>query len=492
MEKANYFFVSLFAAFAFGASGVAQDQVVTFTTAKAVGETMTLVTNKVSNGVTVDWGDGTPVAYTTDTISAPVKGSTVTLTGNEKLVFICCSDNGLTAVDISKAPQLQSFSCANNQLTELNTSSNTELTDLNCSNNQISALTITSNQKLQNLLAANNQLTRFIGIPSLLSVDVSGNQLTSLSMTSSRSIDYLNFGENDVKTLAFTAPDITTVCGDANQLTSFSISGGMNNLVDVSVADNQLNTLNLRTAVGVKGVYCANNQLNRIILAEELRQARCLDVYDCRNNRLGFNSLLPNSALPDYFMYMPQGTIDLSDELETSTSPWKPAYMLVSDAADEGVKSVDLDDYRRDVWGNNICFMRIYKVENGERTLLTANTDYRDAGGVISFLKPFDSVVCQFEPSASPYRTDGFISSTEPFAVYASVADNINDAVAAGDGLQISVGDGVLSLSASKTTAVKVFNVSGQPVWQGTVGTATTQVKLEKGVYVVNGKTVRL
>ena len=72
--KRHLLYASLLTAGVLCASqGMAQDQVVTLTTAKANGEKVTLRVNQLKKGVTVDWGDGTTPDTLTGTSTATVK-----------------------------------------------------------------------------------------------------------------------------------------------------------------------------------------------------------------------------------------------------------------------------------------------------------------------------------------------------------------------------------------------------------------------------------
>ncbi len=450
---------------------------------------MTLVVNNSSAGVKVDWGDGQQVSYTNDTITAPIKGTTITLTGGQRLTFLGCAGNRLTAVDLTQATALTSLYCANNELTALDLTRNTELADLNCANNKIETLSVTKNKSLANLDASNNQLTKFTGIASLQTLDLSSNALTSLSVASSKSLDFIDFSNNQLSTVTLGSTALTTVIGSNNALTKITFpSSGLTDLVDVVVANNQLTTLKLDKSASLKGVYCANNQLSQVAFSADLTK---MDVYDCVNNYLGFNSLPSTKYAPTNFNYAEQGTFDISDLLEAGLQ-WKPNYVLVSGASEDAVKSIDLDAYRCDMYGNNISWIRFYSVTDGVQTKLTDGTDYKNVSGVITFLKPFNSVVCQFEPMSNPYKKDNFIVKTAPFAVYAQVADGVNDVVSDATQLNVAVSDGVLTLSAGRTTDVKIFTVAGKLVWKGSVGTSGVQVRLDKGVYVVNDRKVSL
>ncbi|WP_352406439.1 S-layer homology domain-containing protein [Acetoanaerobium noterae] len=84
------------------------------------------------------------------------------LTGIEcftALTELECSNNQLTALDVSKNTALMGLFCSDNQLTALDVSNNTALTKLSCDRNQLVALDVSRNTALNGLYCSNNQLT---------------------------------------------------------------------------------------------------------------------------------------------------------------------------------------------------------------------------------------------------------------------------------------------------------------------------------------------
>ena len=75
------------------------------------------------------------------------------------LDFLFCSNNQLTALDVSKNTALTLLDCSNNQLTALDVSKNTALTSLECGYNQLTTLDVSKNTALIKLYCSHNQLT---------------------------------------------------------------------------------------------------------------------------------------------------------------------------------------------------------------------------------------------------------------------------------------------------------------------------------------------
>ncbi len=104
-----------------------------------------------------------------------------------KLEKLDCSNNKLTALDVSKNTELKSLNCSKNQITEPDISNNKKLTLLHCENNKLTALDVSQNTELEELRCAYNELTSLdirknaklrtllCGNNRLLTVDISEN-----------------------------------------------------------------------------------------------------------------------------------------------------------------------------------------------------------------------------------------------------------------------------------------------------------------------------
>lgn len=171
--------------------------VITFTTGKAVGETITLTINaevedqpdvwidlnndgKKDEGETVtEFGEEgsvkTKFALGAQTVSIYGKVTQFTnvdnaltaldVTGNPLLVALNCNANELTALDVSKNNALEELACGFNNLTSLDASNKPALYRFMCNDNRLTSLNVTNNPELSDLYCETNLLT---------SLDVSG------------------------------------------------------------------------------------------------------------------------------------------------------------------------------------------------------------------------------------------------------------------------------------------------------------------------------
>ena len=230
----------------------ASHNVITFTTAKAVGKTVELQMNYTGAAPTLSGATGTPESG--KWITYTLTSQTVTIQGDVTVLY--CSYNQLTALDVSKNTELKGLFCYNNQLTTLDVSKNTALTTLSCSNNQLTALDVSKNTALTELDCFKNQLT---------TLDVSQNTA------------------------------LTTLYCSKNQLTALDVSKNTE-LTGLSCSDNQLTTLDVSQNTALTTLYCSKNQLTALDVSKNTE----LGTLNCRGNQIKGEEMtrLVNS-LPD-------------------------------------------------------------------------------------------------------------------------------------------------------------------------------------------------
>lgn len=119
------------------------------------------------------------------------------------LKVLCCDNNRLTQLDVSRNTKLTEFYCANNQLTQLDVDKNTQLRSLICSGNHLQQLDISNNQLLTELDCSNNQLTQIdvSNNKQLAWFDCSSNHLTQLDVDKNTQLRELGCTGNHLKQL---------------------------------------------------------------------------------------------------------------------------------------------------------------------------------------------------------------------------------------------------------------------------------------------------
>jgi Leucine-rich repeat (LRR) protein len=237
-------------------NAIGQTPVMTLTSSKAVGSTISLkLISKTNNTpVQIDFGDGVPKTYTinssTTVIEEILKGSKIINIYGNGIVVLSCAYCNLTEIDVSKNPELEQLVCYENQLTSLDVSKNTALDWLDCSGNKLSSLDVTQNTSLTVLRC-------------------SGNKLTTLDVSK---IIYL----------------IILYCGD-NKLASLDVSKCLN----------------------LEALFCDNNLLTSIDISKNTK----IESLGCEKNKLSFATLPLKQAGWSSYVYAPQQPISINKNL---------------------------------------------------------------------------------------------------------------------------------------------------------------------------------
>lgn len=138
-----------------------------------------------------------------------------------KINYLDCSDNNLSAIDLSKNTYLEQLNCADNALSKLDLNSIPELWQLNCADNQLTALTLTLLYRLQEFDCSNNVLT---------SLDVSKSSILFTLNCSSNALAYLNLSNGNNNLLqaidARNNPDLTCIQVDNADYSNTNWSAG--------------------------------------------------------------------------------------------------------------------------------------------------------------------------------------------------------------------------------------------------------------------------
>ena len=128
----------------------------------------------------------------------------------DSLMFLNCSKNDLTDLDVSQNIKLWELNCSENQLTTLNL--NPWLIELNCTQNKLITLNVTQNSYLNILYCAGNLLTHLnvSQNTNLLELECGfyfppfiflGNAITELDLSQNSLLKYLNCSYNDLSCL---------------------------------------------------------------------------------------------------------------------------------------------------------------------------------------------------------------------------------------------------------------------------------------------------
>ena len=176
------------------------------------------------------------------------------------LNILWCTDNQLTALDVSENTALTELYCNANQLTSLDVSKNTALTKLYCYNNQLTTLDVNKNTALTDLACKSNQLTALdvSKNTALTYLDCYANQLTTLDVSKNTALTYLDCYANQLTTLDVSKNTaLTELYCNANRLTSLNVSKNTA-LTDLDCRNNQLTSLDISNT-DMSGLDCDGN-----------------------------------------------------------------------------------------------------------------------------------------------------------------------------------------------------------------------------------------
>ena len=169
--------------------------------------------------------DGSPIrqkTYSVSEESQAIEAEGVEISIYGALTKLECTNNQLTALDVSKNTSLTELQCSGNQLTSLDVSKNTAFMVLICGGNQLATMDVSKNVALTELQCSDNQLTSLdvSKNTALTYLDCSGNPtITTLSVAST-------YGDASVSTeLVNLITDATSTTGTLN------IYGGDNTTV---------------------------------------------------------------------------------------------------------------------------------------------------------------------------------------------------------------------------------------------------------------------
>ena len=180
---------------------------------------------------------------------------------NTALTILECNANRLTALDVSKNTALTELDCSFNELTALDVSKNTALTELNCSVNKLTSLDVSKNTALTELYCNDNQLTSLdvSKNTALISLSCVCNQLTSLDVSKNTALTKLNCSINKLTALDVSKNTaLTKLNCSINKLTALDVSKNMA-LTELYCNDNQLTSLDLSNTNIMNDPNCGNN-----------------------------------------------------------------------------------------------------------------------------------------------------------------------------------------------------------------------------------------
>ena len=277
--------------------------------------------------------------YVKDLNCSYQKLTTLNLELNSRVEKLNCSGNQLTDLWLDpRGNSLRYLDCGGNKLTALDLSKSPELTELYCSSNKLTALDLSANKKLQKINAQTNALTTLDtrNLPELTYLNLQANfDLKAIDVSKSTKLEFLNVAQGKLTSLnvknnrmlvelyvflnQLTALDVRSNyllkklnCYE-NQLTALDLSYNgaleslsvsenpiaelnlhpLSNLQKLSCSKMQLKKLDVDRCPKLRELYCYDNQIETL----DLRSNKKLEALQCQNNRLSWLNLSSNTAL---------------------------------------------------------------------------------------------------------------------------------------------------------------------------------------------------
>ncbi len=457
-------------------TAAADSQKVVMTTSNAVGSQMKLLVNATRSGVTVDWGNGTPVSYVPETvggiqeITGTVAGETITLEAAKGLVMLSAENSGLTAIDLSGAAELESLYLQDNSLATIDVSKLSELRDLNVANNALKVVTLSTSKQpnLETLNLAGNEITATsfsFASAGLNYLNLADNNYKTLTLTKMTGLDALVVKGNAISTLTLTGPaNLSLLDARNNSITKVNLpETGLPALEQMLLDENEVSSLDLSASTKINTLTIANNGASSLVLPNK----PALQVYDCGGNALTFSSLPKSAYKPSvYFNYAPQADLDITG-LGLHEGSWGSGYLpwlTMNPSYSDRSKTeyqLDLSKHTAGSTSSSVQFA-VYSVENGEARLLEKaaaahpDLDYSLVSGKITVLKEFKDLFVQLTDAGYP----DLVINTNHFAVLNPNAEGIENIEA-------------------ETETTAAYDLQGRRVNQA-----------QGGIYIMNGKKI--
>ena len=264
------------------------------------------------------------------------------------LKYLTCSVNELTALDLSKSPELIELSCSSNKLTSLDLSANKklqkivaqtnalttldtrnlpELTDLYLwGNHDLRSIDVSKNTKLEFLSVSHCKLTSLnvSNNRKLVKLYVDDNQLTALDVRSNYMLKKLGCYENQITALDLSSNVALEYLGvNDNPITELNLHP-LSNLQELSCYKMKLTKLDVSRCTELRRLYCNDNQIETL----DLRSNKKLETLYCQNNRLSWLNLSSNTALDPRYVDCSGNVYDIKvdENLQYKVYPDLPCY----------------------------------------------------------------------------------------------------------------------------------------------------------------------
>lgn len=356
------------------------------------------------------------------------------------LEILDCSENKLTALDISQNTNLKQLFCSFNKITNLDVSKNRDLNILWCNFNRISILDVSKNVVLLSLICSNNLLTEInvTNNPSLNTFICIGNQISDFDVSLNSQLKIFQCGNNKLTKIDVTNNPILNIFNcEYNTISSLNLTQNKQ-LEQLFCLGNTLTALDISKNVQLNILSCGRNQLNELDVSKnpELTELSCetnnltsinltknrlLTKVDCSDNFIcQFN--LQNGTNQDILYFDARGNLGLYcvfvDDVNYSSANWtniEPITHFVTndnecDAVENAIPDVDVLE---DFYGSTYVL-----------PTLTNGNYFTAKNGIGQQLFPGETIT--ITQTIYIYNTNGCHSNESNFTVIISSNEGVN------------------------------------------------------------------
>jgi uncharacterized repeat protein (TIGR02543 family) len=127
----------------------------------------------------------------------------LSVTACTELVYLDCTANNLSKLDVSKNRKLEILLCGINKLSEIDVSENSKLYGLICFDNKLSKLDVSENRELYGLVCGDNKLSKLDVSKNikLVGLNFDNNNLSKIDISKNRKLEALFCSGNKLRKL---------------------------------------------------------------------------------------------------------------------------------------------------------------------------------------------------------------------------------------------------------------------------------------------------
>ncbi|MHC0441802.1 DUF7619 domain-containing protein [Flavobacterium sp. 3-210] len=317
-------------------------------------------------------------------LSLDVRNSNISslegIQGFSNLMFLECSDNKITTLDLRSLSKLKIISCDRNNLVNLNVQQLPKLQTISCWTNKLTELNLNGLSGLQNLQCGENMITSLDlnQCPDLLDLGIYMNKISNLDLSSFSKLENLFCGYNELVNLDLSSSiNMKTLHCNNNKLTSLKLPV-TDKLWQLGYNNNFLTNLDLSHLSGLLELMCGSNKIKQL----DLKGLEKLQYLDCYNNEISSLGLsdVPNLSFLNCFgnllteidateckglqnfycndnpllqnVFLKNGSIEI--ELDFSNNP-KLKYVCVDDEQISSIENILREEGYTDYNVNSYC-----------------------------------------------------------------------------------------------------------------------------------------